>query len=95
MATHYGILAWRIPWTEETEETLSLALGAALRGMGRVSHQSKGIGREEGTGGSSGSRAGLGGGGRVLGKKGLASSQASAKSCHLPGGALLCNLLCT
>ena len=63
MATHYGILAWRIPWTEETEETLSLALGAALRGMGHVSHKSKGTGREEGTGGSSGSRAGLGGGG--------------------------------
>ena len=92
MATHSGILAWRIPWTEEAEETVSG--GAALRGMGRVSHQSKGTGRGEGTGGSSGSRQDSGAGG-VLGKKGLASSQASAKSCHLPGGALLCNLLCT
>ena len=26
MATHSSILAWRIPWTEEAEETLSLVV---------------------------------------------------------------------
>ena len=58
MATLSRILAWRIPWTEEAEETLPLAVGAAVRGVCRVSHQSKGTGRGEGTGGSAGSRAG-------------------------------------
>ena len=58
MATLSCILAWRIPWTEEAEETLPLAVGAAVRGVCSVSHQSKGTGRGEGTGGSAGSRAG-------------------------------------